>query len=654
VSGDERTSGEPLRRGVLLAVGAILGIGALTSFIFVIRTAVASGAVMEYAIAYNLARVGAGLVSGAGSLACIAHALGWTSRLWTRERSGSGFDRSIWVALQSPILVREMRALLRGRKFFVSHMLLMTILAGVLLIAATTAAAGAQKDPAQVGKILFGSFFVGLSVVVIFLVPAFSCTAITTEREGKTLDLLLTTTIRPWEVVWGKLLSALVVILLFMASALPLVTICFLFGGVSPWDLAILYLGVLFSTLVVSSVSLAVSAHCRESKSSVVISYVLTLIIVVLMSVLSVALSAAFLSGGRGAGAIAAVMAGFDWKEQLLITIVPQFVGLSIFAANFAAASNRLKPATANRSTNLRVIWTVFLLICLFFYSMSVLVEGGLGKIPAGGWPGLLTVAMICAAPLLWLGALYFPAEETILPPRVADDIRRLGGPLVPLRVFMPGPMTGLAYTVFFLLLGLGGLTLFNSVCLVGAGMDEWVWRNMSAVVPLTLFLITTAAIAALFSSFGFTHRGAGLAAFGVTAVLAFGPLILLLCADAIAGPASSTLWNLHYLSPVVAMISGWEWGGSAFKSVNLPGGLAVPLWAVTALVYSCSSVGLWAWAGLRVARVRARWRRQLAAASTSDQRPAPNPAVPVAAVVRGPGGAAGPVDQPGPGSEGA
>ncbi len=557
-----------------------------------------------------------------------------------------GRIRRLGVALQSPILVREMRALLRGRKFFVSHMLLMTVLAGVLLIAATTAAAGARKDPAQVGKILFWAFCVGLSVVVIFLVPAFSCTAITTEREGKTLDLLLTTTIRPWEIVWGKLLSALVVILLFMASALPLVTICFLFGGVSPWDLAILYLGVLFSTLVVSSVSLAVSAHCKESKSSVVISYVLTLITVVLMSVAGATLSAAFFSGGRGAGAIAAVLTGYDWKEQLLLMVVPQFVGVAIFAGNFAAASNRLKPATANRSTNLRMIWTAFLLICLFFYTVSILVEGSLGKIAPGDWPVLTGVAMSCAAPLLWLGALYFPAEETILPPRVADDIDRLSGPLVPLRMFMPGPMTGVAYVVFFLIVALGGLAFCNSMCAGGAGNSEWMWRNVSAAVPLMLFLITTSAIAALFSSYGFTHRGAGLAAFGVTAVLAFGPLLLLWCEEAISGPATRTLWNMHYLSPVVAMASAWEGGGPSFRRVCLPGGAEVPLWGVTALTYALTSVGVWIWADLRVGRVRARWRRQLAAASASENRPILRSSVaPVGPAVRSSDGTTAPAD---------
>jgi ABC-type transport system involved in multi-copper enzyme maturation permease subunit len=513
-----------------------------------------------------------------------------------------------------------MRALLRGRKFFVSHMLLLTVLAGVLLIAATTAAAaGQESDPAKVGRILYEAFAAGLSVVVIFLVPAFSCTAITTERESKTLDLLLTTTIRPWEIVWGKLLSALVVILLFMASALPLVTVCFLFGGISPWDLATLYLGVLFSTLVVSSVSLSVSAHCKESKSAVVIAYVLTLIIVVILGVAVTTMSSAFLAG-RGVGFFSAVLAGFDWKEQFLIMVLPQFLGVSIFAANFAAASNQLKPATANRSTNLRVIWGGFLTASVAFYAITVLVERSVGHIMLNSWAPLSVVTLSVAGPVLWVGALYFASEEAILPPRVTEDTERLSGPLVPLRLFMPGPLTGVAYAVFLVLLVLGGLTLFNWGCGLDVKQNDWVWQHLSASVPLALFLFTAAGIAALFSSFGFTHRGAGLAAFGVTALLAFGPLILLACEDAVSGGATSTLWNLHYLSPVVAMVSAWGATDPAWKSVVLPGGVEFPLWAISAVAYGVITVAVWMWADVRVRRMRLRWRRQLSSPTASDK----------------------------------
>ncbi len=548
--------------------------------------------------------------------------------------------RRLGVALQSPILVREMRALLRGRKFFVSHMLLLTVLAGVLLIAATTAAAGDEKgDPAQIGQILYWAFFFGLSVVIIFLVPAFSCTAITTEREGKTLDLLLTTTIRPWEIVWGKLLSALTVILLFMASALPLVTVCFLFGGISPWDLAVLYMLVLFGTLVVSSVSLSVSAHCQESKSSVVISYVLTLIIVVGMVVVYWAIADALFgsgAGGRGASAFSAVFTGYDWREQALIFLAPAFLGLSVFAGNFAAATNRLKPATANRSTSVRVIWMIFLMVALLLYWLTAFVETDLGKILPTDWSDWLVWSTSVAAPLFWLGVIYFASEEALLPPRVVEDSARLKGPLLPLRIFMPGPLTGVAYAAFFVGLVLGALTFFNSMFAADAGASSWAWRNLHAAVPLALFLLASAGIAALFSSLGFTHRGAGLAAFGATALLAFGPLILLAVKGTTSyGTTESTLWGGHYLSPVVAMVGAWDEGGgisgkagNAWQVVKLPGGMMFPLWAVTSAAYGMLTAVVWATAGIRIYRLRARWQRSLSASTASA---APRVAVPVA-----------------------
>ena len=39
--------------------------------------------------------------------------------------------------------------------------------------------------------------------------PVFSAGSMTSERERQTLDLLLTTTITPWQILWGKLIAGL-------------------------------------------------------------------------------------------------------------------------------------------------------------------------------------------------------------------------------------------------------------------------------------------------------------------------------------------------------------------------------------------------------------------------------------------------------------
>ncbi len=51
-----------------------------------------------------------------------------------------------------------------------------------------------------------------ISYVIVFNMlvgPVFSAGSITSERERQTLDLLLTTTITPWQILWGKLVAGL-------------------------------------------------------------------------------------------------------------------------------------------------------------------------------------------------------------------------------------------------------------------------------------------------------------------------------------------------------------------------------------------------------------------------------------------------------------
>ena len=58
--------------------------------------------------------------------------------------------------------------------------------------------------------------------------PVFSAGSVTSERERQTLDLLLTTTVTPWQILWGKLIASLrisSVLTLFLAWPLVLATV---------------------------------------------------------------------------------------------------------------------------------------------------------------------------------------------------------------------------------------------------------------------------------------------------------------------------------------------------------------------------------------------------------------------------------------------
>jgi hypothetical protein len=357
----------------------------------------------------------------------------------------------------------------------------------------------------------------------------------------------------------------------------------------------------------------------------VVISYVLTLIIVVVLAVFG-GILAARLSGGLGGGALSAVISGLHWSEQVLLVVGPQLFGLAVFSWNFAAATNRLKPATANRSTGLRLIWLASLLTCVGFYWWLIVVETGVAALPGRsgiGAPDAFACAMTAMCVmfcLVWVGALYFSSEEAVQPPRVVEDTRRLSGLLVLLRVFMPGPLSGLFLAGLSCVVGLGGIAMASrwlpgdetALLLLGAGV----------LSPAAAFVLANAGLAALLSGLGFSRRAAGLGAFGVGVLLLAGPLVVHVLSD-IAGDRAAALWKVHYLSPLFSMVV--EWGSSdLWRAVRLPGGGSVPLPVMTTGIYIVLACGLWILAALAVWRARRRWRAHVERTAEATQPVAP------------------------------
>ena len=75
------------------------------------------------------------------------------------------------------------------------------------------------------------AWYIGYVVIFNLLVgPVFSAGSVTSERERQTLDLLLTTNITPWQILWGKLIAGLrvsTVLTLFLCWPLFLAVVIF-------------------------------------------------------------------------------------------------------------------------------------------------------------------------------------------------------------------------------------------------------------------------------------------------------------------------------------------------------------------------------------------------------------------------------------------
>jgi hypothetical protein len=110
-------------------------------------------------------------------------------------------------------------------------------------------------------------------VMVALFTPAFTAGAITSEREQKTYDLLMTTLLPARSVIFGKLGSAVAWVALLILAVAPLESLAFLFGGVSPEEVILSQVVMLIAAILFASIGIFWSCVVRSSVASNVLTY---------------------------------------------------------------------------------------------------------------------------------------------------------------------------------------------------------------------------------------------------------------------------------------------------------------------------------------------------------------------------------------------
>jgi ABC-type transport system involved in multi-copper enzyme maturation permease subunit len=138
----------------------------------------------------------------------------------------------------NPVLLKELRSITRESKFLVLHLL---IVLGVALVAVAMASeadrmyrSGVQGyDAARLGQEFYFSLQIALVVAVVLIVPGLAATTLTSEKDRKTFELMISCAAGPLQIVWGKFLATLLVVAVTLGSTLPFLAMSFFFGGVS-------------------------------------------------------------------------------------------------------------------------------------------------------------------------------------------------------------------------------------------------------------------------------------------------------------------------------------------------------------------------------------------------------------------------------------
>ncbi|MDD9268641.1 ABC transporter permease [Paenibacillus sp. GCM10023248] len=110
-------------------------------------------------------------------------------------------------------------------------------------------------------------------VLIAFMTPGLTAGVISGEREKQTLNMLLTTQQSSGTIILSKLFAALSFMVLTVVATMPLYSIVFLYGGVSPAQVAAVFAFYLFVMVLFGAVGIFFSTILKKTVISVIATY---------------------------------------------------------------------------------------------------------------------------------------------------------------------------------------------------------------------------------------------------------------------------------------------------------------------------------------------------------------------------------------------
>jgi len=194
--------------------------------------------------------------------------------------------------MDNPVITKELKGRMRSRQGFIiliAYLSLISIF--ILLIYLFLAVDGtvANGDPSflqTVGKVIFSTVVLLELLMLGFIGPALTAGAISAEREHKTIDLLRTSLLSGRALVFGKLSSAVVFLLLLIFTAIPVESLAFFLGGVGMAEMVISTLMLVVTAVFFCTLGLFFSSFSKRTLIATVLSYSSILISFIMFSLL--------------------------------------------------------------------------------------------------------------------------------------------------------------------------------------------------------------------------------------------------------------------------------------------------------------------------------------------------------------------------------
>lgn len=130
------------------------------------------------------------------------------------------------------------------------------------------------NEMAEFANKFFETFVMVQFVVIVLLTPGCTAGAIAEEKERKTMDYLLSSDLRPMEIVLGKLTSRLAYLTLLLMTGLPVLGILQLLGGVDPQLVLAGFAATTLTMISLASLSIFNSVYCEKPRTAILLTYI--------------------------------------------------------------------------------------------------------------------------------------------------------------------------------------------------------------------------------------------------------------------------------------------------------------------------------------------------------------------------------------------
>jgi len=255
------------------------------------------------------------------------------------------------------VLVRELGSLGARHALYVVRLALLLLLGLVLGITllATTERSGAItfREMSEIGHAFFVAFFVTELILIWLLMASMTSGVIATERENRTLDLLLMTPAGPMRILFGKFLSRIAVLLFLIASSAPFLFAGIALGGIGTGEIWTGLYHVVGHGVLACGITFLFSATTRNSRNASSGPIVLLILTAILLPVLEGLLR---LTGARmpitlvvhpfwvSIGTITGYWKGSYWSDAAPSVWMAIGVGAALLAARIVAFRTYVNP----------------------------------------------------------------------------------------------------------------------------------------------------------------------------------------------------------------------------------------------------------------------------------------------------------------------